>query len=128
MEIRTIGNMQAQMNTKGGEPSVPQKAVQTGGHARNLTPTSPEIQQINAVRQAMAGIDEINEAVKRIGDSLAGVQSDLQFEVDTEAGDVIVKIINRQTQEVIKQIPSQTAIDLAKSMSNLSGRLVNAKA
>ena len=73
-------------------------------------------------------MDEVSEAAKNISSSLEAIPSDLQFEVDNNAGEVIVKMINRQTREVIRQVPLETALEIAKSLNNLAGRLVSARA
>jgi len=45
----------------------------------------------------------------------------VRLEVDTELHSVIIKIVNRDSGEVIKQIPPEELVDLAKKMKNLKG-------
>ena len=45
----------------------------------------------------------------------------VRLEVDTELHSVIIKIVNRENGEVIKQIPPEELVDLAKKMKNFKG-------
>lgn len=60
--------------------------------------------------------EELGEAVTQLNDFVQTVQRDLQFEVDNEAGQTIVKVVDQQTQEVIRQIPDEVALRLAENL------------
>ena len=59
---------------------------------------------------------ELDEAVSQLNDFVQTVQRDLQFEVDNEMGRTIVKVVDQQTQEVIRQIPDEVAMRLAEKL------------
>lgn len=60
--------------------------------------------------------EQLGEAVTQLNDFVQNVQRDLQFEVDNEAGQTIVKVVDQQTQEVIRQIPDEVAMRLAENL------------
>ncbi|MBE0487161.1 flagellar protein FlaG [Marinobacter sp.] len=60
--------------------------------------------------------DELNEAVSQLNDFVQNVQRDLQFEVDNDMGQMIVKVVDQQTQEVIRQMPDEVALRLAEKL------------
>lgn len=60
--------------------------------------------------------EELNQAVSHLNDFVQNVQRDLQFEVDNEKGQTIVKVIDQSTQEVIRQIPDEVALRLAEKL------------
>jgi flagellar protein FlaG len=41
---------------------------------------------------------------------------------------MVVKVIDRETQDVIRQIPSQEMLDLAQALDKLQGLLIKQKA
>lgn len=51
----------------------------------------------------------------------------VQFENDEQAGGLVVKIVDRQTNEVIRQVPTEEVLDLRKALESLSGNIVNTK-
>jgi flagellar protein FlaG len=60
--------------------------------------------------------EDLNEAVSQLNDFVQTVQRDLQFEVDNERGETIVRVVDQQTQEVIRQIPNEVALRLAENL------------
>ncbi|WP_449285023.1 flagellar protein FlaG [Marinobacter sp. PE14] len=60
--------------------------------------------------------EELDEAVSQLNDFVQNVQRDLQFEVDNDLGQTIVKVVDQQTQKVIRQIPDEVALRLAENL------------
>lgn len=60
--------------------------------------------------------EELDEAVSQLNDFVQNVQRDLQFEVDNELGQTIVRVVDQSTQEVIRQIPDEVALRLAENL------------
>ena len=56
---------------------------------------------------------------------LAGANSDLEFSVDKDSGQSIVKVTERTTNEVIWQFPSDQALQVSKVLSRFIGAFVN---
>ena len=68
-----------------------------------------------------SSIDALNEFIKPQNTSL-------EFSIDDESGTVVVKVTDKETKEVIKQFPSEEALELAKALDKLKGLLVQQKA
>ncbi len=66
---------------------------------------------------------ELEQAVGKVREALQQSGSHLQIEVDQELHRVIVKILKGDSGEVIRQIPPQEVIDLAKNLANHKGLL-----
>ncbi len=60
--------------------------------------------------------DGIDEAVSQLNEYAQNVQRDLQFEVDSERGETIVRVVDQETQKVIRQIPDELALRLAENL------------
>jgi flagellar protein FlaG len=60
--------------------------------------------------------EQLNAAVSQLNDYVQNVQRDLQFEVDNEMGRTIVRVVDQQTQKVIRQIPDEVAVRLAENL------------
>lgn len=71
---------------------------------------------------------QLKEAVKTMNDFVGGINSSLQFTVDDKSGQTIVKVMDTDTKEVIKQIPSEEMLSIAKAVDRLKGLLVQQKA
>ena len=60
--------------------------------------------------------EQLSSAVSKLNDYVQNVQRDLQFEVDNELGQTIVKVVDQRTQQVIRQIPDELALRLAEKL------------
>jgi flagellar protein FlaG len=64
-----------------------------------------------------AGSEEkLNEAVTKLNDYIQSVQRNLQFNVDDDSGRMVVKVIDRNTNEVVRQIPDEMALKMAQNL------------
>lgn len=68
---------------------------------------------------------QTERAVQAINESLKVLSTSLRFEVDGPTGRTVVKVIDGDSGEVLRQIPSEAAIQIARSLDKLTGRLVN---
>ncbi len=61
-----------------------------------------------------AELSEVEQAVKEINSYLQLVRRNLEFSVDKEAQRVVVKVIDAETGEVVRQIPPDAVLAMAK--------------
>ena len=54
--------------------------------------------------------------------------NDVLFSLDTETGRMIVKVIERSSKEVIREIPSKEMLEIAQTLERLQGLLIKQKA
>lgn len=71
---------------------------------------------------------ELQEAVDSMNDFVSSLSNTLNFSIDKETGRTVVKVIDRATDEVIKQIPSEEMLAIAKAIDKLKGLLIQQKA
>ena len=70
----------------------------------------------------------VEDAVERISDFVAPTQSEISFSIDEVSGVQVVKIMDSQSNEVIRQFPSKEAIEIARALDKLQGLLIKDKA
>ena len=61
--------------------------------------------------------ENLQVAVSQINDYVQNLQRNLQFTVDEESGKDVVTVIDSQSEEVIRQIPSEEALELARRLA-----------
>ncbi|WP_148863254.1 flagellar protein FlaG [Marinobacter fonticola] len=98
---------------EGNEPSARvQEAGVTVGLSRQSQPT--RIERLEDRREAQR--ESLDQAVSRLNDFVQTVQRDLQFEVDNDSGKTIVRVVDQQTDKVVRQIPDDVALRLAEKL------------
>ncbi len=63
--------------------------------------------------------EKVEQAVKQINDYLQSVQRNLQFSVDRDTKQIVVKVIDAKTGEVVRQIPPESALEIARNMARM---------
>ena len=62
-------------------------------------------------------------------DKVAAFTPELQFSIDQDTGQAIVKVTDQTTKEVVWQFPSETAFQIAREIDRFQkGLLLNRKA
>jgi len=72
--------------------------------------------------------DKANELAKEIQRYLSEFHVNLSFEVSDKTGDVVVKVVNSDTKEVIRQIPPEDLLKVRDKLEELRGVLFARKA
>lgn len=71
---------------------------------------------------------QLKEATEKLNKFVQGYASELKFSVDEDSGIGLVKVIDTQSKEVIRQIPSEEVVAIAQSIEKLQGLLLRQKA
>jgi flagellar protein FlaG len=72
--------------------------------------------------------DSVETAAKLIDGFVKETGRSLDFRFDESSGKQIVRVTNPSTGETVRQIPSEEAVQLARSLNYLQSVLVSAKA
>ena len=110
MQIEAIGTAVASP-PRANEPA---RQVERGRAERR------EAQTISQQRNTQP--EELLNQIKTITED--GLYS-VRFERDTGSGRLVVKITDRETDEVIRQIPSEELLELSRHLEELRGNLVD---
>jgi flagellar protein FlaG len=71
---------------------------------------------------------EIGKAVSTINNYIQNLRRDLHFTIDEETDRTIIRVVDSETQEVIRQIPSEEVLALARSLEKNQGVILRAQA
>lgn len=88
---------------------------------------------VEAAKNQRVNVKELQEnveaAVKQMNEYIQSTQRDLSFSYDKSSGETVVKVLDRVTQQVIRQMPDETFLKLARSADyEGSFQLLNAQA
>ena len=118
MELSQVGSQMAAMpQVAVAAPAAP---VQNRGAAPEATPPPAATAQPSA--------EQVKQAVNDVQNAVKSVAQNLQFSVDKDTGQTIIKVVDASTQEVIRQIPAQEILAIAKAVDQMQGLLLRQKA
>lgn len=67
--------------------------------------------------------EELDDTISQLNDSLQNVQRNLEFSIDKDAGRIVINVKDKETDEVLRQIPSEEILELARNLHNVNIRL-----
>jgi flagellar protein FlaG len=80
-----------------------------------VTPTTkPDANQISERRELIKAVKALNQT------ELFGENNELTFIVDRNTHRPLVRIVDRKTREVIRQIPSESALRMAEDLAKVT--------
>ncbi len=126
MSIQSISNASASMQAMAAAPA----RSQTESTAS--VETRPENVQQNANPQEQAqrvpSAGELQKALEEVEKAVAPMAQSLQFSLDKDSGRTVVKVMDTDTNEVIRQIPSEEVLAISKAVDKLKGLLIKQQA
>jgi len=69
-------------------------------------------------------LEQVKQAVSQVNKALADNNQGIEFSIDQDSKRTVVKVIDQTTKEVLRQFPTQQALDIAKSLEKKSGMLL----
>ncbi len=103
------------------------------GVSKTVAPERPELSPAAkqaskadaALKSESISREDVEEIVDALRDLTETLQTKLNFSVDEGTNDIVVKVIDRDTDTVIKQIPPESMLKLQEKMQDLTGFLLS---
>lgn len=117
-----------------GSPALnPYRAIdhKPAGAAPVATPAPPvAVQTVDAVQRAAPAIsvEEVKQAVQDINQSMQSLTNGLEFTIDANSQRPVVRVIDLETRELVRQIPSAEVLEIAKTLDQVLGKLIRQQA
>ncbi|SEF92509.1 flagellar protein FlaG [Nitrosomonas ureae] len=121
-----ITNSTGSMNNIASLPTTSHPASITNKSSTN--PVSNENISSQIAQSNTSNTDQLHEAVSKIEKFSLVVQQNLKFSIDEDSGKTIIKVMDATTDEIVRQIPTEEVIDIARTLSKIHGALFNDRA
>ncbi len=66
----------------------------------------------------------LEAAVKSINDFVSPMTRNVEFSLHKDSGRTIVKVVNSETQKVLRQIPDEEVLQISKTLDKLQDLLI----
>jgi flagellar protein FlaG len=105
-----------------------QQAVGSSSVAQSVSSVQPVSRpQVDVQPKAKSpepGIQQVQQAVGRINETIQVFNPSLHFSVDSITDKIVVQVSDQDTKEVVRQIPSEEVLNIARSLEVLQGLLI----
>lgn len=72
--------------------------------------------------------EKVREAIQALNESALLVGRDLEFVIHEDTGRTMVRVIDRETKELIREIPPEKILDLIARINEMIGLLLDERA
>ena len=69
--------------------------------------------------------EKLEQMAQQLQDFMGGMNRSLQFKVDEDSGRDVIKVLDKNSGEVIKQYPSEEVLSLVSKLSETAGLLID---
>ncbi|TCO76449.1 flagellar protein FlaG [Marinisporobacter balticus] len=116
--MKIEGSVRIQQQANYGNQNSERKALQQ----------TQQVEYIQKSNTRLPGEKQLIEAIERSNKDLKLTDTSLKFSIHEKTKEVIVKIIDNNTKETIKEIPSEEILDMVASMIERNGLFLDEKA
>lgn len=129
MDIGMLGASVAERPAVSTVSSTPGKVVSLAANkALDVQDNSNQAALPAAAEPKQADRQTLEKAVSDMQDFVQSVRRDINFQLDDGTGQIVVRVTEAATGDVIRQIPSEEALRLAENLSEIRSLLFEAEA
>ncbi|MEM6998531.1 MAG: flagellar protein FlaG [Pseudomonadota bacterium] len=81
-----------------------------------------------ASESSLSSEENLSDTASTITKYVQNMQRDLHFSVDENSGETVIKVVESETQRLVRTIPSEEFLRAAREFNQTVGMLLNAKA
>lgn len=105
----------------GNRPVMPANPIRPIGARQELP---PEVKSSPPPSALPVTPEDLDRAIRELNDYVQSLKRTINFEIDESSGRAIVRVLNQQTGELIRQIPSEEALAIARHLDAVQGVIV----
>jgi len=121
MDVKPVAGTQASINMN--SQNVELYAGRTFNLQDDLKTNEPEFKK----EREKISPELIERAIEDLKKKLSILNTQLQIKIDKDTDIVVVKVIDKETNKVIRQIPPEYILKIAKYLDEIAGLLYNEK-
>lgn len=92
----------------------------------NAVGNTPAIKPIT--EKAIPPVQELQSVTNHLNVLMKELKVGLSFEVNKEDGELLIKVVDTETKEIIRQIPGELTLHLRKTLNNTQGIILRTEA
>lgn len=119
------------------ELSVSTKGIKTTQHSAEISNSNKGLdnsekgdlnpKEMMVQHQGTLANEQLIKTIERAIKSLQGPETSLEISVHEKTHDIMVKVLNKETGELIREIPPEKTLDLVAKMMEIAGIIIDEK-
>lgn len=108
--------------------AITNRVISSSGTGQSSTPRTAPDSAVSTETPRQADAVDVNKAVEELKNLAALHNVNLNFSVHKASGRMVIKVIEAETNKVVREIPPEEILNLAVSLEKLAGHLLSTKA
>ena len=104
-------------NDDGSVTNVYQRTVEKVSAVQEISATRSHQENGNSLPDNTVTKEKLDEAIREVNENLQAQQRELHISVDEDTGQTVIKVTDLATNEVIRQIPNEEALNFARKLN-----------
>src|SRR5262245_53088431 len=92
-----------------------------GGASAPLSPAARVIDASGPVQPSMASSEGLQEVVAAADRAVKSLHNAVQLSLDSQSGQPIVRVVDTETGQLIRQIPTEEVLELRRALDRIAG-------
>ncbi|WEK53898.1 MAG: flagellar protein FlaG [Candidatus Cohnella colombiensis] len=117
------------VQTQSVVPSAPAVRPKEEGFSTNDMPLPKNGKEMHLAEvkgsKISIGDEQLVKAIERAAKVLSGPTTSVEMQVHKKTNDIVMKVINKETGDVIREVPPEKMLDLVAKMMEFAGILVD---
>ncbi|MFQ5660112.1 MAG: flagellar protein FlaG [Gammaproteobacteria bacterium] len=122
--VNRLRNQEATVTAE--KPAAPAATRQGLPGSVQSAPAASDSGQTTQTQGRVIDQARLNQAVNDLNSFVQNVRRELRFSIDDNSGKTIIKVIDSESQEVVRQIPPEDVVNITQHLNVRSGVLLQA--
>ena len=115
--------MQVQANITGTTLQQPLKPAESvDSNRKQVEKAEHDLEKVSSTESNSVQPEEILSQINKLTDN--GLFS-VRFEKNQESDQLVIRVVNSETGDTIRQIPAESVLGISASLNELSGQIIN---
>ncbi|MBW5448470.1 flagellar biosynthesis protein FlaG [Cohnella sp. CFH 77786] len=126
MELRSVTGLSALQTLPAAQPSPVDPAQPAGAPVQHSLPSASDLLHKEKYDLSLSE-QAVRKAIEKANKAMEGIDRRFEYSVHEKTGEVVVKVINKDTNEVVREIPNEKFLDLMAKLQELVGLNIDEK-
>lgn len=126
MEIGSSTSISKLNLPTGSKPQEQTEGSATSTKVAGAALVTPSIELMRKDKSELSISDEVVvKAIEKANKAISGVGKRFEYSVHKKTGEILVKVLNQDTNEVIREIPPEKLLDLVAKLQEICGVIID---
>ena len=127
MDVKAVANVQGVQQINSQNVRFMETSEQVRIQREIKQQQKQQLEEAERLKKEKLTPEVMQEIVEELKKKLSMLNTQLKIQIDKDTDILVVKVINKETNEVIRQIPPEYLLKIAKYLDEITGLLYNEK-